>query len=135
MTKLFRSIFLFEGRISRAHYFLTGAILLALKFLIDHTIAAKFGQPWHIWNYFLPPADLSIFGLGSSEPRLYLILWAVAIPFFWIGIALTLRRLRDAGMRLGFVFLFFVPVANLFFFLSLCLAPSEIGRASCRERV
>lgn len=124
MTNPLRFVFTFEGRISRAPYFIAGAILLALKFAIDHAVAATFGQPWHIWSYFFPPADVSIFGLGSSNPRLYFILWAVAIPFFWAGIALTLRRLRDAGNPLGLIFLFFVPVANLFFFLFLCFAPS-----------
>ena len=124
MTNKLRSLFSLQGRVPRAHYFLAGSLLLVLKFLIDHTIAARFGHTWHIWSYFFPPADLSIFGLGSSNPRFYLILWAVAIPFFWIGIALTLQRLRDAGMRLGLVFLFFVPIAKLFFFLaSLSLGP------------
>lgn len=122
--KPLRFLFSFEGRISRGPYFIAGALLLTLKFLVDHTIAASFGQPWRIWNYFFPPSDLTIFGLGVSHPRLYLILWAAAVPFFWIGIALTLRRLRDAGMRLGLVFLFFVPIANLFFFLALCFASS-----------
>lgn len=124
MTNNLRSLFTFQGRVSRTHYFVAGSLLLALKFFLDHSIAARFGQSWHIWSYFFPPANLSIFGLGSSNPRLYLILWAVAIPFFWIGIALTLQRLRDAGMRLGLVFLFFVPIANLLLFLSLCFAPS-----------
>jgi uncharacterized membrane protein YhaH (DUF805 family) len=119
-----RFLFSFEGRVSRAPYLIAGAGLLALKYLLDHHIAASFGQPWHIWSYFFPPANLTVFGLGASNPRLYLILWAVALPFFWIGIALTLRRLRDANMRLALVFLFFVPLANLFFFLFLCCAPS-----------
>ena len=124
MPNLLRSLFSFQGRVSRTHYLVAGSVLLALKFVIDRSIAAHFGQSWHIWSYFFPPAGLSIFGLGASNPRLYLILWTVAIPFFWIGIALTLQRLRDAGMRLGLVFLFFVPIANLFFFLFLCFAPS-----------
>jgi uncharacterized membrane protein YhaH (DUF805 family) len=122
-------------RVSRAHYFVAGSLLLALKFIIDRSIAARFGQSWHIWSYFFPPADLSIFGLGSSNPRLYLILWAVAIPFFWIGITLTLQRLRDAGMRLGLIFLFFVPIANLFFFLFLCFAPSVPFESSASPSV
>lgn len=129
MTYNLRSLLSFQGRACRTHYLVAGSLLLALKFIIDRSIAARFGQSWHIWSYFFPPADLSIFGLGSSNPRLYLILWAVAIPFFWIGIALTLQRLRDAGIRLGLVFLFFVPIANLFFFLFLCFASSVRSEA------
>jgi uncharacterized membrane protein YhaH (DUF805 family) len=122
---LWNDLLAFQGRITRAQYFLTGVGLVSLKYVIDYSVAAHFGKAWKIWNYFVPPADFSVFGLGARQPNLYFILWAIAIPFFWIGIALTLRRLRDAGMRLGLVFLFFVPVANLFFFLYLSLVPSS----------
>jgi uncharacterized membrane protein YhaH (DUF805 family) len=128
-----RYLFSFEGRVSRAEYFVTGSILLALKYIVDSVIALRFDEPWHFWNYFLPPVDLGIFGIGSRNPQLYLILWAVSIPFFWIGVALTLRRLRDAGMGLGFIFLFFVPVANLFFFIFLSFARSSQDETVIRE--
>ena len=74
MHNVLRFLFSLDGRISRTHYLITGAILLAFKFLIDHAIAAHFGQPWHLWNYFAPPRDLTVFGLGTSNPTLYLIL-------------------------------------------------------------
>lgn len=64
-------------------------------------------------------------GLGRRQPELYGILWAIAIPFFWVGIALTLRRLRDTGRTAKWVFLFFVPLANLALFLWLSIAPTE----------
>jgi uncharacterized membrane protein YhaH (DUF805 family) len=114
----------FEGRVNRTQYLLTGSILIAMKYAIDSFVASRFNQPWRISNYFLPPANITIIGLGGPHPRLYLILWAVAIPFFWIGISLTLRRLRDAGQRVGWLFLFFVPIANLLLFLYLSLAPT-----------
>jgi uncharacterized membrane protein YhaH (DUF805 family) len=120
----FTQLVTFEGRVGRNRYFLTGAVLIALKFTVDSFVASRFHQPWRITSYFLPPADLTIFGLGGPYSRLYLTLWAIAVPFFWIGISLTVRRLRDAGQRIGWAFLFFVPVVNLFFFLYLALASS-----------
>ncbi|HSU18464.1 MAG TPA: DUF805 domain-containing protein [Acidobacteriaceae bacterium] len=125
LQNLGRFLFALEGRVSRVPYCVTGVVLLVLKYAIDQSVAARFHEPWKIWSYFVPPSNLSVFGFGARQPNLHLELWAIAIPFFWIGIALTLRRLRDAGMRLGLVFLFFVPVANLFFFLYLCLVPSS----------
>jgi uncharacterized membrane protein YhaH (DUF805 family) len=116
--------FTWEGRVQRRHYFLTGAILVAAKYAIDWSVAAEFGEPWHIWNYFLPALDTSFFALGVRRPQLFGTLWAIAIPFFWIGIALTLRRLRDAGKSAVWIFLFFVPLANLGMFLWLSFAPS-----------
>jgi len=43
------------------------------------------------------------------------------------GVAMTVKRLRDAGA--GGVWLFFIPVINVLFFLALCaLPPRERAR-------
>jgi uncharacterized membrane protein YhaH (DUF805 family) len=118
-------LFTWDGRVQRLPYFLVGTILAVLKYAIDFAVAAHFGERWRIWNYCFPSDNVSLFELGRRQPRLYAILWAIAIPFFWVGIALTLRRLRDAGYRAGWIFLFFVPVANLLLFLWLTFAPSS----------
>jgi uncharacterized membrane protein YhaH (DUF805 family) len=126
-TNWLRWLFTWEGRVRRPQYFLAGAILVAVKYAIDWSVAATFGEPWHLLNYFLPALDTSFFALGVRQPQLFGTLWVIAIPFFWIGIALTLRRLRDAGKSTGWVFLFFVPIGNLGMFLWLSLAPSASG--------
>ncbi|MGA9041832.1 MAG: DUF805 domain-containing protein [Terriglobales bacterium] len=115
--------FTWEGRVQRLPYFVAGTILVLLKYALDWSVAARFGESWHIWNYFLPALDTSYFALGIRQPRMYAILWAIAVPFFWVGITLTLRRLRDAGKATTWIFLFFVPVANLIMFLWLSLVP------------
>ena len=121
-------LFTWEGSVQRLPYFLAGTFLVAFKYAIDWSVAARFGETWRIWNYFLPPRDISLFHLGQRQPELYGILWAIAIPFFWVGIALTLRRLRDAGKPAWWIFLFFVPLANLGLFLWMTLAPSAPAR-------
>jgi uncharacterized membrane protein YhaH (DUF805 family) len=117
-------LFSWDGRVQRGPYFLAGTALTIVKFVIDRSVAAHYGESWRIWNYFFPPLEVSLSQLGTRQPTLYAILWAIAIPFFWVGIALTLRRLRDAGRRAGWLFLFFVPLANLMLFLWLTLDPS-----------
>src|SRR5258708_24740558 len=116
--------FTWEGRVRRLPYSLAGVFLIAVKYAIDWAVAARFGETWRIWNYFLPVREASLYGLGSRQPELYGALLAIAIPFFWVGIALTLRRLRDARKAAAWVFLFFVPVANLVVFLWLAVNPS-----------
>ena len=116
--------FTWEGRVRRLPYSLAGVFLIAVKYAIDWAVAARFGETWRIWNYFLPVREASLYGLGSRQPELYGTLLAIAIPFFWVGIALTLRRLRDARKAAAWVFLFFVPVANLVLFLWLAVNPS-----------
>ena len=117
-------LFTWRGRVQRRPYLMAGTALTLLKFAIDRSVAAHFGESWRIWNYFFPPLEVSLSELGLRQPKLYAILWAIAIPFFWIGIALTFRRLRDAGRHAGWIFLFFVPLANLMLFLWLSFAPS-----------
>lgn len=119
-------LFTWEGRVQRLPYFLAGTILTCIKYAIDHSVAAHFGETWRIWNYFLPAGNVSVFELGRRQPEMYAILWAIAIPFFWVGIALTLRRLRDAGLGTGWIFLFFVPAVNLLLFVCLAFVPSTM---------
>jgi uncharacterized membrane protein YhaH (DUF805 family) len=119
--RLLRWLFTWNGAVTRGQYFVAGSALLAIKYAIDHWIASLYGQPWHVWNYFFPTRQASPF--HTPNLHMYLTLWAVALPFFWTGIAFTMRRLRSAGRRTSWVFLFFVPVVNLVFFLTLCLLP------------
>jgi hypothetical protein len=50
---------------------------------------------------------------------------AAALPFIWVGVTLTLQRLRDARLPPGLVVLFFIPAVNLFLILGLCLVPTR----------
>jgi uncharacterized membrane protein YhaH (DUF805 family) len=117
-------LFTWEGRIQRLPYFLAGTILVAIKYLMDRTVAARFGETWQLQNYVLPSLHFTVLDLGSGKSELYILLWTIAIPFFWIGIALTLRRLRDASKSAAWVFLFFFPLANFAMFLWLSLIAS-----------
>ncbi len=120
MNRLHRGIawlFTWNGTVTRSQYFVAGSVLLGIKYLIDRQIASLFGQRWEFWSYFFP--RVAVFRFNT----MFLVMSAVALPFFWIGIALTLRRLRSTGQRTALVFLFFVPVVNLAFFIALSLAP------------
>jgi len=67
-------LFTWEGRVRRQPYFLAGAILTAIKYAIDYSVASRFGETWRVWNYFLPSLNVSLFDLGYSQPTLYGIL-------------------------------------------------------------
>lgn len=122
-------LFTWEGRVQRLPYFLAGIILAAIKYAIDRLVAAHFHEHWRIWNYALPALGVLIFAQGYDRIRFYFTLWAIVIPFFWIGVALTLRRLRDAGKHAGWIFLLFIPVANLVLFLWLTFVPGVLSAA------
>ena len=118
-----------QGTVGRKKYLATGAILFAVKHLIDRIVAtAVFGRPWSLFNYWVFAGGTDIDETPQARLRFYAVMVAIALPFIWTGVVLTLRRLRDAGLPTWLVVLFFVPFVNLLFFLVLAFMPA-------RERV
>ena len=114
-----------QGRVGRARYLVTGVILLAIKHNIDRVVAATYGYPWTVFNYWVFKTPSGIEGITRKEANFYAELLIIALPFIWIGTVLTLRRLRDTGLPLWLVVLFFLPFLNLFLFLLLVILPSN----------
>jgi uncharacterized membrane protein YhaH (DUF805 family) len=120
-------------KLDRLPYLLIGVTLAVIKFAVDRTIATQvFEQPWSPLNYLIWPADhvASVFELHGPERTFSLVMMAVALPFVWTGVVLTVQRLRAADLPPALVLLFFVPLINLFLFLLLILLPSRQATAS-----
>jgi uncharacterized membrane protein YhaH (DUF805 family) len=126
MALTFGSLWRWDGKVTRRMYAMVGASALAIKFNLDRVIADYFGFHWNIWNY-LDPLEHSGSFLSLSAPEKFFlaILLVTALPFIWIGITMTMKRLRDVGQPLALTLLFFAPVVNLLFFALLCLMPSQ----------
>jgi len=124
-------IWTWNGRVGRARYLVTGLILLAVKHNIDRLVAALCGYPWGIFNYWVFDTIDPIIGakglanLPPDRAAFYILLLLIALPFIWIGTAMTLRRLRDADLPRWLVALFFLPLLNLIFFGILSAIPSS----------
>jgi hypothetical protein len=58
------------------------------------------------------------------------VLVVTALPFIYVGLTMTVRRLRDLDYPLWLTALFFVPAVNLLFFFVLCVLPSASGDTS-----
>ena len=107
-------------------YFWQGFLLMALKYNLDRAIAWwEFHRSWHFWNYVVPHGSTPLASVFQEEWRFYLILLLISVPFLAVGIWLTLRRLRDAGLSPVLCLLFFIPVINVVFFVLLSLIPSR----------
>jgi uncharacterized membrane protein YhaH (DUF805 family) len=113
-----------RGKIGRAAYAGVGILLFAIKHNLDRAIASAYGFKWGIFNYWIYNQPAGIDNLSGEQAKYYATLVVVAIPFIWIGIVLTLRRLRDANLPLWMVAFFFLPFLNLVFFLILAVIPS-----------
>ena len=114
-----------SGRIGPAGFFGIGVTLFALKFMLDRAVATiGFGRGWSVLNYLIPNETYALPSLPPDERTFYLTMLAVALPFVWVGLTVTLRRLRDARLPGALAALFFVPAANLLFFAALSVVPT-----------
>ncbi len=119
------NIWTWRGRVGRAHYLVTGLVLLAVKHNIDRLLAALHGYPWGIFNYWVFESPGGIAKLKPDDATFYTLLLLTALPFIWVGTVMTLKRLRDADLPLPLVVLFFLPLLNLIFFAILSAVPSS----------
>jgi uncharacterized membrane protein YhaH (DUF805 family) len=123
----FVQLWRWEGTIDRKHYATVGCAALALKYLLDKVVAgAVFHRAWMPWSYWVPLGPQARVGQLQVDQRMFAAsLLIIAIPFIWLGVTLTVQRLRDAGQPLWLVVLFFIPVINILFFLLLCTLGSH----------
>ncbi len=121
----FDDLWRWEGTIGRGPYALIGLIGFALKHNIDRFVASfLFGREWGPFNYWISPFGPATLASAFNEHgNLIAALLALAVPFIWLGVVLTIRRLRSIGWPIGLVVFFFFPFLNLVFFLLLCALP------------
>ena len=116
-----------EGKVDRGAYALIGIVLFAVKHNLDRLVAGYwFHRDWNLFNYWIPAKEVArITNLGSNESVFLGTMVLVALPFIWIGVTLTIKRLRSAALPTYLAAIFFIPFVNLLFFLLLCLWPEE----------
>jgi len=135
MRVKFRDLWMWEGTLDRGSYALIGIIGFAIKHNLDRLIASTvFDRPWTLFNYWIPLHQaIRIRSLSATDARFLLTMLAISFPFIWVGVVCTLKRIRDAGLPLGWVVVFFIPYANLLFFILFCLIPSRRLRETIVE--
>jgi uncharacterized membrane protein YhaH (DUF805 family) len=120
-----------QGRIDGKTYAIAGCSAFALKYFLDKFVAyAVFGRAWFLWSYWQPLGpNVRLTAISPNTRAFAGTLLALSLPFIWLGVTLTVQRLRDAGKPLWLVVLFFIPVVNLLFFLLLCTMGSHSATA------
>lgn len=120
-----------DGKVSRKSYALVGLMGFAIKHNLDRATATRFfhsstgqGFAGYWFNYWAPLGKAARLNhLSALESRFLATILLTAMPFIWVGVAMTVRRLRDAGLPVWLVVLFFAPFLNLLFFAALCVLP------------
>lgn len=118
------NVWKWEGRLDRGSYLFIGATAFAVKMSMDWLVVSRiFHRTWSPMLYWRPFGTLA--SLTQKENAgIAMVLLALALPFIWLGLATSVKRLRDAGQPVWPVALFFVPLMNLLFFAVLVFLPS-----------
>ena len=130
-----------DGTVTRLPYALTGLVAFALKFSLDVRLVGQAyagDWPFHVGEWPFSPYWYFPFGTGTLADTFLdntgffaAHLW-LALPFIWLGTALTVRRLRSVGWTPWLAVLFFVPFINLAFFFLLSILPPTTARSGDR---
>jgi uncharacterized membrane protein YhaH (DUF805 family) len=124
----FSDLWRWDGKVSRGKYAAVGLIGVAIKYNLDRLIAGSFlgYDNSFFFNYWAPLGKAArLDHLSNNEAKFLATLLLFSIPFLWVGVAMTAKRLRDAGQPVWLVVLFFIPVINVLFFLALCALPPQ----------
>jgi uncharacterized membrane protein YhaH (DUF805 family) len=123
----FLNLWKFNGKVGQKTYAIVGLIAFFLKENLDRFVASfYFHQPWNILNYWVPlNSTATLRALPQDLARFSAAMLALALPFIWLGVAMTVRRFRDIGQPVWLAALFFIPYLNLLLFAALCLWPSR----------
>ena len=130
LKKLTRFWMTFESPVARADYLRHGVGLMILKYGVDAgVIAMATGALWTPADYLQSVPLLVATRLTGAPNYLAPLLAAWTLPFLWIGITMTIRRLLDAGFSAWWSLLFFVPFVNYGLMGGLAAVPqSKQGR-------
>ncbi len=109
-------------------YAATGFGLMLVKYVGEAALVWQQTGEWISPWRFLSPSFLLRFGdTYNALPNPELTLWILALwtlPFVWVGVSMTVRRAKDAGLPSWTGIGFFIPIVNYLVMLTLCFLPS-----------
>ena len=128
VTELLRFWFTYEERVDRGDYLRHGIGLMAVKYTVDAALVGlATGTLWTPLDYLHSVPFLLSSRLSGAAPYLAPALAAWTLPFLWIGVSMTQRRLLDAGWSAWWSLLYFVPLISYALIAVLVLVPSGNG--------
>lgn len=115
--------------VTRRLYATTGFGLMAVKYVVEAAFVYAYAQTLYPLYAFLSPIATVRIAPAGGAPEWLFALWALwTLPFAWIGVSMSVRRARDAGLPAFFGLFFFIPLLNMLFMLLLAALPSRPAR-------
>lgn len=123
-------VFGMTALVPRSVYIATGVVLMALKFGIETLLLGELARDRLTIPGFLSP----FFGerahiVSAAPPGVAWLMIAIALPFLWVGLSMSVRRAVDAGLPPWVGFFFLLPGPNYLVMLALSVIPSRAARA------
>lgn len=118
----------FDLPVNRRQYLAHGAGLMVAKYAVDAAIiGAASGAVWTPWSYLTTSPLKLAETLGKHPAYLGPLLALWTLPFIWVGVCMTTRRLIDADWSPWWSLVFFVPPFSYVLMLVLSVQPSRAG--------
>ena len=115
--------------VGRQLYASAGFGLMGVKYVVEAAFVYAYTQTLYPLYAFLSPLASVRVAPAGDAPEWLFALWALwTLPFAWIGVSMSVRRARDAGLPAFFGLFFFVPFLNFLFLLLLAAMPSRVAR-------
>ena len=117
-------LFSWNGKVDRGFYAIAGLVLFIVKWNTDRLLGGHFfSVSWMPYQYLLPGIELP--EAAHDQRDLFLVLAVTALPFIYVGVILTVKRLRSIGVPSFLAVMFFMPFINLLFFTVLSFLPAK----------
>lgn len=123
-----------RGTLSRRPFILITIVLVISKLLLDRLLFMGFELDSQKWGRTFSSLYLGIFVPEESDLRWMPSFLAIALPYLWMAIVLTLARLRSIGWPLGLAILIFIPAVKLLFAIALAITPQKEAADGFGER-
>ncbi|CAN5906950.1 hypothetical protein BH23PLA1_BH23PLA1_37900 [soil metagenome] len=119
-----------QGTLERRPFLVVGVGLSIVKYALDSMVAERiFGRPWSPYRYVFPTEAFALLDLPPDDRVFFVTMALLALPFLWIGVLFTVKRLRDIPLPSWLVVVFFAPAPiNVLFLLLIGALPSGLGR-------
>ena len=126
LARWLRLWFGFSDPVDRGTYLRHGLGLTAFKYGLDALLIGLYaGIAWTPYDYLSPFFSARQRLLEGGPPWLLPVLVAIALPFLWIGVSMSMRRALDAGGSPAVALLCFIPFVNIALMLALCIPVSK----------
>lgn len=121
-----KRLFGLDAPVDRRFYALTGFSLSAIKYGLDVGIVyATTGHFWTPLQYLSPLLTLREHTFSTTGPWVPITMLVLSLPFLWVGVSMTIRRVANAGLSPWLGLVYFVPFLNYLALLIFCILPSK----------